>query len=332
MSSRNRQIHQPIHPDVRPLLDPEYASFHDQYFQYLIPDDQKVWDGSARVRNESVPATESKPVDVGNIRDLDLGNYKGRVFTPDAQKPESGWPVFIWFHGGGWAVGDISAGNDLCALVCQRARCVVVTVGYRLAPEHPFPAAYEDAVHALKWIHGDEGVKELGVDRSAIAVGGTSAGGQLAASLVIEAATMQPPIEIAFQLLVVPVIDNTATVSTIWAANKNAPWLTPARMTWYRRMYFLDEKSTHLWTASPNLAPKTLLSKSPRTWIAIAEQDLLAPEAELYAKQLSEAWGDSGVENMEVTIKKYSGSTHSILAMSGKLSTFQPAIYLRRLI
>ncbi|KAI4868293.1 Alpha/Beta hydrolase protein [Hypoxylon rubiginosum] len=320
MSSSNRQIYQPIHPDVRAVLDPEYVSFHDQYFQYLVPDDQTTWDGSARVRPTSVPATESIPVAVGDIRDLDLGNYNVRVFTPETQKPNDGWPVFLWFHGGGWAVGDISSGNDVCALICQRAQCVVVTVGYRLAPEHPFPAAADDAVHALRWVHGEEGSKLLGVDRSRIAVGGTSAGAQLAASLAMEASVMQPPIKVSFQLLAVPVIDNTATASTIWASRKNAPWLTPARMTWYRQMYFLEETSTHHWRASPNLAPTSLLSTSPKTWIATAEQDLLAPEGELYAKQLTEAWKEHGITDAGVTVKEYKGSTHSILAMSGVLS------------
>ncbi|KAI6083514.1 Alpha/Beta hydrolase protein [Hypoxylon rubiginosum] len=320
MSSSNRQIYQPIHPDVRALLDPEYVSFHDKYFQYLIPDDQKTWDGSARVRHPSVPATESVPVTVGDVRDLDLGNYNVRVFTPDTQKPKDGWPVFLWFHGGGWAVGDISSGNDVCALICQRAQCVVVTVGYRLAPEHPFPAAFDDSVDALSWVHGEKGSELLGTDRSRIGVGGTSAGAQLAASLAIKASIMQPPIKISFQLLVVPVIDNTATASTIWASRKNAPWLTPARMTWYRRMYFVEEASTQHWKASPNLAPKSLLSGSPKTWIAISEQDLLAPEGELYAKQLAEAWKEYGAMDAGATIKEYKGSTHSILAMSGVLS------------
>lgn len=322
MSADKRALHQPIDPRVRPLLDPEYAVFHDKYFQYLIPDDQQPWDGSARTKKQSLPPTESKPVAVGSVRDVDLGNYQVRVFTPDSARPRAGWPVFIWFHGGGWAVGDISSGNDLCALVCQRARCVVVTVGYRLAPEHPYPAAFEDAVAAIKWVYGDEGSAELDIDRSYIAVGGTSAGGQLAASLAIEAGRLQPPIKIMFQLLVVPVLDNTATTATIWAANKHAPWLTPARMTWYRRMYLPEQKDTQDWKASPCLAPKPLLAKSPRTWIAVAEQDLLAPEAYQYAAQLEEAWQIGGVTDGEVVVKTYEGSCHPILALSGMFTSF----------
>jgi acetyl esterase/lipase len=322
MSSTSRPIHQPIHAAVRPHLDPEYVDFHDKYLQYLVPDDRKSWDGSARLGHSRVPPTESTPVPVGSVRDLNLGNFDVRIFTPDGARPPNGWPVFIWFHGGGWAVGGIASNNDLCTVICRRARCVVVTVGYRLAPEHPYPAAFEDSVQALKWVCADEGSAELGTDRSRVAVGGTSAGGQLAASLSLEAARMQPPIRLAFQLLVVPLIDNTATTSTVWATNRHAPWLTPARMTWYRRMYFVDEANTREWQASPNFAPPSLLAKSPRTWIAVAEQDLLAPEAELYAAQLAAVSNDYGITDAEVVVKKYEGSTHSILAMSGTSISF----------
>ena len=214
-------------------------------------------------------------------------------------------------------MGDTTANNDLCALVCQRAKCVVVTVGYRLAPEHPYPAAFEDSVSALKWVCGQDGSKQLGVDRSRVALGGISAGGQLAASLSLEASRMHPPIKLAFQILIVPVIDSTATTSTIWARNRLAPWLTPARMTWYRQMYFVDEASAREWQGSPNFAPKSLLTASPKTWIAISEQDLLAPEAKLYAMQLADAWQELGVTDKEVVVKTYQGCTHSILALNG---------------
>ncbi|TPX15602.1 uncharacterized protein E0L32_004300 [Thyridium curvatum] len=321
MADPSRPVHQPIQPHVRPLLDPEYVAFHDKYFQYLVPDDTKPWDGSARLKNPHLPATESEPVPVGNVRDIKVNdNYTVRVFTPDGPKPAAGWPVFLWFHGGGWAVGDLAANNDVCALVCQRARCVVVSVAYRLAPEHPYPAAFEDAVDALRWVRSEAGSAALGgTDPGRVAVGGTSAGGQLAASLSIAAACgeIEPPARLAFQLLVVPVVDSTATVETAWAANRDAPWLTPARMTWYRRMYLPDEGRAREWQVSPNFASRELLAGSPRTWIAVAEQDILAPEAEGYAAQLAEAWAERGVEDVEVVTKIYQGSCHPMLTLNG---------------
>lgn len=320
-----RQIHQPIHPTIRPLLDPKYVTFHDTHFQYLLPDDQKPWDGSARLGNALLPRTENPPVPVGSVRNITLPSYHDlplRIFTPSSQRPAAGWPVFLWLHGGGWVVGDVSHNNDLCALICQRAGCVVVTVGYRLAPEFPYPAAFEDSVYALRWVSGEEGGRELGgVDVSRVAVGGLSAGGQLAASLALEASRLEMPVKLAFQLLIVPVIDSTATTETIWAKNQHAPWLTPARMTWYRGLYFGEEEGEKVreWQASPNFAPVGLLAKSPRTWIAVGEQDLLAPEAEAYGKQLGEAWEQEEVEG-EVVVKSYEGSTHSILALNGVLA------------
>ncbi|KAH9884383.1 Alpha/Beta hydrolase protein [Xylariomycetidae sp. FL2044] len=329
-ATEDRPVYQPIHPDVRPLLDPEYAAFHDRYFQYVQPDDQKPWDGSARTRPSWLPDTESASATVGSVRDIDLENFPVRIFTPEGPRPDAGWPVLLWFHGGGWAVGGVGMTKDLLSLICHRARAIVVTVGYRLAPEHPFPAAIDDAVEALRWVHGEEGSRRLGgVDRSRVAIGGTSAGGHLSAVLAMRAAQMEPPIDIAFQLLVVPVIDNHATVETVWAANKNAPWLTPARMTWYRRMWLANREEVERrpsWEVSPNLAPPELLARTPKTWIAVAEQDLLSPEAKLYASQLDQAWkklssieGDASASR-SVEVKVYGGSTHSILSMSGVLT------------
>ncbi|KAL4947505.1 Alpha/Beta hydrolase protein [Aspergillus filifer] len=320
-STPDRTIHQPIHPSIRSLLDPEYAAFHDKYFQYVIPDDQKIWDGSARTATPLWPPTSSPLTPVSSVRDINLPNFPIRIFTPNHSKPNDGWPVFLWFHGGGWAIGGLNDGNDLCSLISDTAKCVVVTVGYRLAPEHPYPSAVEDAVAALEWVISPSGSSELGgINNSRIAVGGTSAGGNLAAVLSIKASSLPAPINICFQLLVVPVIDNTASVEGVWGENQFAPWLTPARMTWYRDMYFPNPESCREWEASPNLAASELLAKSPDTFIAVSGQDLLAPEARVFASVLEKAWTDEQVEGRNVEVKVYEGGTHSILAMSGVLS------------
>ncbi|KAJ0425628.1 Alpha/Beta hydrolase protein [Aspergillus carlsbadensis] len=296
----SRPIHQPIHPSIRPLLDPEYIAFHDAHFQYIFPDEHQTWKSSVRTAPRPWPSTAFTNTPVGSIRDIPLPNFPIRVFTPTAPKPLSGYPVFIWFHGGGWVVGGLDDGNDLCSMVCETARCVVVTVGYRLAPEDSYPAAVEDAVAALQWVASSEGTRTLNVDSSRIAIGGASAGGNLATVLSLEASQLSPPLAIRAQILVVPVIDNTATVETIWKQNQNAPLLTPARMEWYRAMYLPNVSDAVNWDASPNLAPVELLAKSPRTWIAVSGQDLLAPEAVLYAKQLERAWEEEGVPDLRV--------------------------------
>ena len=93
-------IHQPIHPDVRQRLDPAYTAFHDKYLQYVPPSESVPWDPKSRFAPAASAAGRSKPVEVGNIRDLDQGNYQLRIFTPKDPALDKGWPVFIWFHGG----------------------------------------------------------------------------------------------------------------------------------------------------------------------------------------------------------------------------------------
>jgi acetyl esterase/lipase len=112
------------------------------------------------------------------------------------------------------------------------------------------------------------------------------------------------------QLLICPVIDNSATTSTVWKSSQHAPWLTPPRMTWYREQYFRNPEDVKEWTASPCFAPQNLLAQSPKTCLLIAECDLLAPEALSYAKSLQKA-------NVEVDVKVYRGATHSVLVLAG---------------
>ncbi|KAK5050531.1 hypothetical protein LTR84_003812 [Exophiala bonariae] len=185
MSSKEpRIVYQPLHPSTRLRLDPEYIAYHDSVLQYLPADDERPWTPSFRTWANIINTT---PVAVGGIRDVtipklsptDRSPLQARVFTPDPElsPPESanGWPVLLWFHGGGFVLGGLESENDLCALFCRTAGCVVVSVAYRLAPEHPYPAAAQDAVRALRWVASEEASRELGSDRQRIAIGGTSA-------------------------------------------------------------------------------------------------------------------------------------------------------------
>ncbi|KAL3459153.1 alpha/beta hydrolase fold-domain-containing protein [Aspergillus heterothallicus] len=310
----SRPIHQPIHPSIRPLLDPEYVAFHDAHFQYILPDEQQPWSRSKHISTPLPwPSTAHPLTPVASTRDLTLTlplenngttttTFPIRIFTPPSPKPSQGYPLFLWFHGGGWALGGLSDGNDLCTMICAVARCVVVSVAYRLAPEHPYPAAITDAVAALQWASSPAGSSTLSTNPAQIAIGGTSAGGNIAAVLSLKASQLTPAFPLRAQILIVPVIDNTATTGTIWAKNQLAPWLTPQRMLWYRAMYLPNNPSdAGDWAASPNLAPRALLAKTPRTWIAVSGCDLLAPEAEAFAGLLEGAWKGEGVD----CVRKY---------------------------
>ncbi|KAG5341395.1 hypothetical protein C0989_010924 [Termitomyces sp. Mn162] len=189
------------------------------------------------------------------------------------------------------------------------AHCVVISVDYRLAPENPYPAAVEDAIDALDWVM-QNGSNSLGINTSRIAVGGSSSGGNLAAILCLKAAERNPPTPLVFQLLVVPVIDNTVSVDNSWASNQNSPWLSPDRMLWFRNNYLPNPEDLTKWDASPIFAPKELLEKVPEAWIGVAELDILKEEGVLYGEKLREL----GVK-VETVI--YDGAPHPIMAMDG---------------
>ncbi|KAF4624079.1 hypothetical protein G7Y89_g14094 [Cudoniella acicularis] len=302
-------IYQPIHPSVRPLLDPQYVNFHEKYLQYVPSSESVPWDPACRFEPSPSAAGGSPLVEVGSTRDFDYGgDEKLRIFTPKGDAPSGGWPVLVWMHGGGWTMGGLSSENSFLTRLCSNASCVVVSVNYRHAPENPYPAAINDVVTGFSWIVSPAGKKALHIDVGRVAIGGLSAGGGLAAILSLKAASLKPPVSITFQLLIVPVIDNTASTTSCWESNAHAPWLTPNRMMWYRKMYLPNEKNWTNWDASPNFAPAALLAKSPKTWIAVAELDILCDEGVKFGEQLR-------AEGVDAEVVVYPGSTHSILIL-----------------
>ncbi|KAF8707621.1 hypothetical protein RHS03_04413, partial [Rhizoctonia solani] len=133
------------------------------------------WDPACRFR----PAGpgELEPCKVRSVQDLVIPGIppvKVRVFNPPGEQPEGGWPVLVYCHGGGWVLGSINSENSFCTRACLTAECLVVSVDYRLAPEHIFPAAVDDSWAAMEWVY-ERGPPELGINRSKIAVGGSSA-------------------------------------------------------------------------------------------------------------------------------------------------------------
>ncbi|KAJ6557359.1 alpha/beta hydrolase fold-domain-containing protein [Mycena vulgaris] len=298
---------QPIHPSMIPRLDPDYVEFHNQKLAQLIPPHTVPWTPTLR----DVPAVPggSDPLPVGSTEDIALTYTKFRAFTPEGASPANGWPCFIFFHGGGWTFGNISSENSFSTNMCTRAKCVVISVDYRLAPEYRYPTAVEDAIESLDWVVKN-GKSKLNIDTTRISVGGSSSGGNLAAILALKAAEASPPIPLVFQLLVVPVTDNTASVETLWAENALTPWLSPARMLWFRDNYLPNKADYTKWDASPYFAPDALLAKVPKAWIAVCEADILRDEGIAYAKKLAAA-------GVEAEVEVYKGAPHPIMAMDG---------------
>lgn len=239
-----------------------------------------------------------------------------RVFVPDCVVPAQGLPLFIWYHGGGWTLGGIGTENSYCTQVAARARCVVMTVDYRLAPEDPFPACVDDAFEAMLW--GLElGPRELGIDGTNVALGGSSAGGNLTAVMTHKYAASPlsktlPPIK--FQVQIVPVTDNTATASTqpSYGENEFTTQLPAEKMLWYRRLYLPDPEDA----ARPELSPLFYDDDSfravPPCFIGASECDVLWSEAEAYGEKLKR----NGVDT-EVVV--YRGMPHTTMVMEAVL-------------
>lgn len=115
----DRKIWQPLHPAIRDKLDPQYVDYHDKYLQYIVPDELKAWDESVRSPKGTLPPGGTQPVPVGSIEDFVVGRFRVRVYTPTGESDERGWPALVWFHGGGWAVGGLNNGRDLCSWTCE---------------------------------------------------------------------------------------------------------------------------------------------------------------------------------------------------------------------
>jgi acetyl esterase/lipase len=307
-------VGQPIDPEILPRLDPEYVEFHNKYITHLPTPHTLPWDPSIR-NKETVPGT-ADILEVGGVKDYDLSKTKVRVFTPKGSPPASGWPVYCWYHGGGWTLGSINAENAFCSRVCEGAKCVVATVDYRLAPEHPYPAAVEDALETLQWVY-EKGPSLLGINPSLIALGGSSAGGNLAAVISMKAVDLNPPISLVRVQMIVPVTDNTAQPTgdpyPSWKECANTVWLNTGRMIWFRDFYVPNVADRTKWDCSPIFAPDELLARMPSTWVAVMELDILRDEGLAYAKRLKEV-------GVNVTHKVYKRAPHQILAMDGVLA------------
>ncbi|KAL5641676.1 hypothetical protein ACGC1H_001973 [Rhizoctonia solani] len=307
----------PLHPDIAPHLDEEYAAFHYKYLADLPAIHKIPWDPACR---GGVNPGELEPCKVGSVQDLTIPGTPPvniRAFTPPGERPVDGWPVLIFFHGGGWMLGDIDAENSFCARTCLTAKCMVVSVDYRLAPEHVFPAAVDDSWTAVEWIY-EHGAAELGIDPSKIAVGGSSAGGNLSAVMTQRAVQRSPPIPIMYQVLIVPVTDNTVQEDgssllpahhESWVKWKNTTPLIPKEMLWFRSYYLPDKSKWAHVDASPLFQKDPQVwSKLPDAWVGIAELDILRSEGEAYAQKLKEA-------GKKIELVVYPGAPHSFIVM-----------------
>jgi acetyl esterase/lipase len=290
-------------------LDPQAKALFDFIGLSDLTPVERLTPQEARTMFEALAEARRKlavePVD--QIRDLKIPGPAGeipiRVYTPKIQSPA---PALIYFHGGGWVLGDLESHDHVCRALANNASCVVLSVDYRLAPEHKFPAAVHDSFAATQWIADHAG--ELGVDRSRIAVGGDSAGGNLAA-VVSQVARDRGGPGIAYQLLIYPSTDMRMNMPSI-EENADGPLLTKASMHWFVNHYLNSDADRTDPLASPLLASS--LRGLPPAFIVTAECDPLRDEGEAYGQHLREA-------GVPVEVQRYEGMPHGFFSFAAAL-------------
>ncbi len=295
----------PLHPEIQSLVeqmadDPDATDIADS-----TPEE-------AREFYRAIGAMFGPGPEVASVSDRTLPGPAGeipiRVYTPAGSGPVG---AFVFYHGGGWVIGDLDTHDRECRVLCADAGCLVVAVDYRLAPEHPYPAAADDAFAALKWI--GENAAEIGGEPRRIAVGGDSAGGNLAAVVALLARDAGGP-ALRLQLLVYPVVDlRSPSVFASRKENEEGPFLTLEVMEWFERHYFskggagIGDAGRLEPKASPLLAHS--LAGLPPALVVTAELDPLRDEGEAYANALQEA-------GVATTLHRYDGMPHMFFQLS----------------
>ncbi len=257
------------------------------------------------VRNPIIKGHLGPPEEVARVEDRLIAAGEAeipiRVYTPFGRGP---WPVVVYFHGGGWVVGDLETHDSLCRALTNGVGAVVVAVDYRLAPEHKFPAAVEDAYAATGW--AADNATGIGGDPHRLAVAGDSAGGNLAAAVCLMARDRGGP-AIGYQLLVYPVMDLSSLDTETYRDYADAFILTKDGMAYFIGHYLRRAEDALDPYASPLLAED--LSGLPPALIITAQYDVLTSEGRAYAERLRRA-------GVEATYSEYPGVIHLFFGMS----------------
>jgi acetyl esterase/lipase len=240
-----------------------------------------------RFYRERRSVTQPPPPEVGLVRELSADGPYGaiplRLYRPIGRAADARLPVLVYYHGGGWVIGDLETHDTLCRELANGAGCAVVAVDYRLGPENRFPAAVDDCIAATRWVRTN--AADLGIDPALLAVGGDSAGGNLAAVVTIAMRDSGDP-PIAFQLLIYPATDMRRTAPS-HTSNGQGYVLTSDTITYFHDHYIDDAAHDLDWRASPLLHPD--LSRLPPAFVLTAGFDPLRDEGRQYADALSAA-------------------------------------------
>jgi acetyl esterase len=256
---------------------------------------------------------EAEPV--GKVEDREIPGPEGkiplRIYTPAGKGP---FPILVFFHGGGWVIGNIESYDVICRKLTNAVGCITVSVEYRLAPEHKFPAAPEDCYAATTWVA--DNATTFNGDPTRIAVGGDSAGGNLAAVVPLMARDRGGP-SLVYQLLIYPATDYYLPGTPSIRENGDGYLLTRDDMIWFLGHYLSSEADTKHPYAFPLQAKE--LSGLPPAMVITAEFDPLRDEGEMYAVQLEQA-------DVVVTATRYHGTIHGFVSMGGMIDLGKKAL------
>ena len=296
-------------------LDPQLKTMLDQMASLGGPSLSEMGVDGARALLENLKIFTGPGPELASVEDRTFAGPAGavpvRIYRPT--RDAAAQPVLVWFHGGGWVLGSIDLGDHTCATLAQQAGVVVVSVEYRLAPEHPYPAGPDDCYAALAWVAANAG--ELGVDAERVAVGGDSAGGNLAAVVALIARDRGGP-ALRFQLLVYPVTDALLSYPSIHE-NGEGYMLTGDAMKWFVELYLGEQGNPKDPLVSPIYAGD--LASLPSALVITAEFDPLRDEGEAYAMLLEHA-------GVAATSSRYDGMIHGFFGMGDMIDGAKPAV------
>lgn len=293
------------------VLDPDAAAvlkaFRDAgrpSYDTLTPADARELYLKARA------VAHPEPPEMASVKAMTVPGPAGaipvRIYTPQTLRQADGMaPCLVFFHGGGWVIGNLDSHDVVCRYLARDAKAIVIAVDYRLAPEHKFPAAIDDAIAATRWI-ADNAV-QLNVDATSISVGGDSAGGNLAAIVAIDARDNAGP-QLAGQMLIYPATDFAMTHPSHGEPETDC-LLTEDVIRWFAAHYLNGPGDVDDWRASP--ARIASLAGLPPAYVLTAGADPLRDEGDEYATRLSEA-------GVAVTHKTYPSQFHGFITM-GKI-------------
>jgi acetyl esterase len=286
-----------IDPDTRIVLDMIRLAGRPP-FETLTPAEARQAYAASR------SALQPLPDEVAECRDISvsgpLGPIAVRLYRPAGTEALDVLPALVWYHGGGWMLGDLDSHDVICRRFANATRCRVAAVDYRMAPEHVFPAAVNDCVAVTKYLFAN--AADLGVDTAKVAVGGDSAGGNLAAvmALMSRDGTLPP---LAFQLLIYPATDMMMTTVSSTTIGPGVP-LTSATMKWFVDYYAKGQETD--WRASP-IRAASLAGTAPAL-VLTCTHDPLRDEGIDYARRLER-------EGVRVVHLHYSDQIHGFLGM-----------------